>query len=185
MRQATKIVEEILVARAQTGDREALGKLAGLRGPRLLAHAARLTDDRETANDAVQDAWVEIIKGLPSLRDPVAFPAWATRITTRCCARHIRGQAARRTLTSTLAAEPAGVAEEDGAHALDKRNLRAAIAALSRDQAAAIALFYLEDMRVAEIAVALDVPEGTIKTRLMHARAKLKEALKGDDNEQA
>ena len=46
---------------------------------------------------------------------------------------------------------------------------------------AAIALFYLEDMSVAEMAVALDVPAGTVKTRLMHARRKLRAALEGDE----
>jgi DNA-directed RNA polymerase specialized sigma24 family protein len=46
---------------------------------------------------------------------------------------------------------------------------------------AAIALFHFEDMSVAEVAVALDVPAGTVKTRLMHARRKLRAALEGDE----
>ena len=58
--------------------------------------------------------------------------------------------------------------------------LRAAIAALPADHRSAIALFYLEDMSVAEIAVALTMPAGTVKTRLMHARRKLRAALEGD-----
>ena len=62
--------------------------------------------------------------------------------------------------------------------------MRAAIAALPPAQAATVALFYLEDLSVAEVATALDVPVGTVKTRLMHARTKLR-ALLGDDNGQA
>ena len=64
---------------------------------------------------------------------------------------------------------------------LDRQRLRIAIAGLPPDQRSAIALFYLEEMSVAEVAVALDTPAGTIKTRLMHARRKLRAALEGED----
>ena len=57
----------------------------------------------------------------------------------------------------------------------------AAIAALPPDHGSAVALFYLEEMSVAEVAVALNVPAGTVKTRLMHARRKLRAALEGDE----
>lgn len=46
---------------------------------------------------------------------------------------------------------------------------------------AALGLFYLEEMSVAEVAVVLEVPVGTVKTRLMHARRKLREQLEGDE----
>jgi RNA polymerase sigma factor (sigma-70 family) len=52
---------------------------------------------------------------------------------------------------------------------------------LPPDQGSAVALFYLEEMSVAEVAVALNVPAGTVKTRLMHARRKLRAALEGDE----
>ena len=55
-----------------------------------------------------------------------------------------------------------------------------AIRALPPDQRAAIALHHFEGLSVAETAVALDAPVGTIKTRLMHARLKLKAALEGE-----
>ncbi len=63
----------------------------------------------------------------------------------------------------------------------DEERLRAAVQALPPDQRAAIALFHFEDMSIAEVAVALDVPAGTVKTRLMHARRKLRAALEGDE----
>lgn len=62
----------------------------------------------------------------------------------------------------------------------DERRVARAVAELPPDQRAAVALFYLEDLRVAEIAAALDVPAGTVKTRLMHARRKLRAALEGE-----
>ncbi|WP_375551983.1 RNA polymerase sigma factor [Rhodophyticola porphyridii] len=185
MRQAGRIVEEMLVARAQAGDRAALAQIADLRGPRLLAHAVRLLGDREMARDVVQEAWVEILRGLPRLRDPVAFPAWATRIVTRRVARQIRRQIASREIMRAAAAELPAATPEAGPDAADARAVRGAVAALPPDHAATVALFYLEDMSVAEVAVALDIPHGTVKSRLMHARLKLREALKGDCDEQA
>ena len=64
----------------------------------------------------------------------------------------------------------------------DTAPLRAAMATLPAEQRAAIALFYTEDFSVAEIAAALNVPAGTVKTRLMHARRKLRAAMEGDES---
>ncbi|MDP8994590.1 MAG: ECF-type sigma factor, partial [Pseudomonadota bacterium] len=72
-----------------------------------------------------------------------------------------------------------GGGEADGR--LDADQLRAAIRALPPGQRSAVALFHLEEMSVAEVAVALDVPAGTVKTRLMHARRKLRAALEGEE----
>jgi len=183
MRSKQHIVEEYLVAGARLGDRNAISRLATLRGPGLLRHAIRLLGNRDDAHDAVQDAWIEIIKGLPRLRDDRAFPAWAYRIVTRRAARIISGQIRRRHHINDAAILEDTTTAETGSMAADAYAVRQAIKALPPPQAAAISLFYLEDMSVAEVAIALDVPPGTIKTRLMHARLKLNEALKGDLDE--
>lgn len=180
-----RALEAYLVAAARTGDRAAQAQLVRLRGPRLMAHAARLLGEVEGARDVVQEAWVEILRGLPGLRDDAAFLPWALRITTRRVARTIRGRQRDRALASAWAAEAEAAAPEVGPDALAARDMRRAIATLPPDQAATIALFYLEDLSVAEVARALDVPVGTIKTRLMHARRKLRAHFEGDDNGQA
>lgn len=183
MRSKGKIVEEYLVACARLGDRSAINRLATLRGPALLRHAIRLLGNRDDAHDAVQDAWIEIIRSLPRLRDERAFPAWAYRIVTRRCARLISGRVRQRAQISQ-GDELDGIAiSETASMAADARAVRRAIETLPPPQAAAISLFYLEDMSVAEVAIALDVPPGTVKTRLMHARSKLNKALKGDLDE--
>lgn len=65
------------------------------------------------------------------------------------------------------------------ASAFDLTRVRDAIATLPAKQRAAMALFYTEDLSVAEIAIALDVPPGTVKTRLMHARRNVRAQLEG------
>lgn len=181
-----KLFDAYLAASARTGSRVALDQLARRYQPRLVAHAWRLTGDSEASRDVVQEAWIEIVRGLGRLDDTAAFPAWAFRIVSRRCARWIRGAQRTRRISAAYAAEPAeAVALHGGERAADAARLARAMAVLPPDQRAAIALFYLEDLSVAEIALALDTPAGTIKTRLMHARDKLRHALniKETDNE--
>lgn len=185
MRSKEYIVEEYLVACARLGDRKAIDRLANLRGPALLCHAMRLLGNRDDAHDAVQEAWIEIINGLRSLRDDRAFPAWAYRIVTRRAARIVAANIRRRRRHDETAILEELAMAETASLTPDARAVRQAIKTLPPAQAAAISLFYLEDMSVAEVAIALDVPPGTIKTRLMHARLKLNKALKGDLDEQA
>lgn len=182
---ATRILEEYLVAGVRLGDSAAAERLVALRGPRLLAHAARLLGDREEARDVVQEAWLEIFRDLRQLRDERAFPAWAHRIVTRRANRSISAAVRRREVDRAACDLGELQGAEEGPRAADARTVRSAIAALPPDQRATMALFYLEEMSVAEVAYALDVPPGTVKSRLMHARQKLTKAMKGDDHEQA
>ena len=180
-RTRARIFDEYLAAAARAGDRAAFGELAARWQPKLLAHAWRLTGEGEAARDVVQEAWTDIVKGLHRLDDARAFPAWAYRIVTRRAADAIRRRQRMRRLDAEYAAEP--LLAEQGATEIeanaDAAPLRRAIASLPREQRAAVALFYTEDFSVAEIAAALSVPAGTVKTRLMHARRKLREALEG------
>ena len=172
---AERALDAYLAASARTGDARAFGLLFKRWNGRFLAHAWRLLGDAEAAKDAVQDGWAEIVRGLPRLGEPGAFPAWSYRIVSRRCAKAIGRLVARRRLEAAVAAEP-----HTAETAPDTERLRKAIAALPAELRAAIALYHLEDMSVAEVAVALDVPAGTVKTRLMHARRKLRAALEGE-----
>jgi RNA polymerase sigma factor (sigma-70 family) len=177
---AARVLDEYLVAAARLGDRRAFTMLAGRWQGKLVAHAWRLTGDAEAARDAVQAAWVDIVRGIRRLHDERAFPVWAYRIVSRRCAGLIKAAVRGRELGQALAE----LAEEDPAEpadTLDRARVRAAIATLPPGQKSAIALFYLEEMSVAEVAVALNIPAGTVKTRLMHARNKLRAALEGDE----
>lgn len=181
---AARIFDEYLAASARAGDREALGRLAERWQPKLLAHGYRLLGERESAREAVQDAWADILKGLAGLDDVRVFPAWAYRIVTRRAADVIRRRQRDRRIGAAYAAErETDAASVSPAEAgADAAPLNEAIAALPPEQRAAIALFYLEDFSVAEIAAALNVPAGTVKTRLMHARRNLRAALEGGES---
>jgi RNA polymerase sigma-70 factor (ECF subfamily) len=166
--------EEFLVAEARLGQRAAAEALVAHRGPRLLVHATRLLGNRDEAQDAVQEAWIEIFAGLKSLRSDAAFPVWALRIVSRRCAKLIRTKQRDRTIATDCTPEATDHTPSEA------RDLARAIAGLPRPQAATIALFYLEDLTLAEVAIALDVPIGTVKSRLSQARKTLKSTLEGD-----
>ncbi len=175
-----RLLDGYLVVCAQAGDRVAAEALARRYHRRLIAHAWRLTGDLELAKDVVQSSWIDIARGLTRLKDEAAFPAWAYQIVSRRCARNIRGLQADRALAGALG--EAGHGEPAQPPEIATPRLKAAIQALPPGQRAALALFYFEDLSVSEIAVALDVPAGTVKTRLMHARRALRAVLEGEDD---
>ncbi len=158
-----------LAGLARLGERAAFEKLAQHFGPRLFAHAFRLLGHREEARDAVQEAWVEIMHSLPKLREDSAFMAWAYRITSRRCARQIDRNVKARTV----------MPEVPEARFEDADSVHMAIDRLKPVQAATIRLFYIEEMSLREVALAMDVPTGTVKSRLSQARNELKTHLKG------
>lgn len=180
-RDAERIFDEYLAASARAGDENAFSRLAARWQPKLLAHAYRLIGDRELARDAVQESWSDIVKALPRLNDAAHFPPFAYRIVTRRVADSVRRLQKDRRLSSAFAAEPKekAVTTDEMEASADKAPLNEAIRALPPEQQAAIALHYKEGFSVAEIAAALRVPAGTVKTRLMHARRKLRAALEG------
>jgi RNA polymerase sigma-70 factor (ECF subfamily) len=183
-RRTPRLFDEYLAAAARAGDRDAFGRLAERWQPKLLSHAWRLMGEPEAARDVVQDAWADIVRGLARLDDATLFPAWAYRIVSRRAADAIRKRGRARRIGTAYAAQAPQADDAAGRMetAADARPLAKAIAGLPPDQRAAVALFYVEDLSVAEIAVATGVPVGTVKTRLMHARAKLRAALKGEDH---
>ena len=170
---------------ARAGNKQALEHLVALRGDRLYAHAARLAGDREAARDIVQEAWVQILRSLPRLTDETSFLPWALCIVSRRVAAFIKTRQKDRRLAEDFAPEAPQAFTLDTDQILDAPKVREILHQLPPVQHATIALFYLEDMSVAEVAKALDVPIGTVKTRLMTARATLRNYLEGDQNGQA
>jgi RNA polymerase sigma-70 factor (ECF subfamily) len=125
----------------------------------------------------VQESWLGIVGGIGRLRDPAAFPAWAFAILRRRCAERIRAQAAARERWSALAEtnEPSEPARGE-----DRVAITQAFARLPEEQRIAATLFFIEQLKLDEIAMATDAPLGTVKSRIFAARKSLKNALEGD-----
>jgi RNA polymerase sigma-70 factor, ECF subfamily len=163
--------EELLVLAAQAGDREAFAALAQRWHPRLLAVARAVSPSPVHAEDVVQVAWVAIVRGLSSLQSPAAFGGWAARIVRNTAASH-----ARRRSTAQRAHERGPAPRAPASQPRDPALARA-LEALSVDHRAVVELRYGADLGLAEIARLLEVPTGTVKSRLHHARRQLRRLL--------
>lgn len=175
------VFDELLILRFQGGESAALETLASRWNARLFRHACRLTRDRELASDALQDAWLAIARGLQRLQDPTRFPGWAHRIVGNKCRDAIRKLQRRRRLKDDVAQQPRVESVQPAAEASDAdprlATLRSAMAELPDDRRTLLSLFYLEQMSVEQIAVAMDLPAGTVKSRLFYSRGKLRDAI--------
>lgn len=167
----------LVVVRAQLGDRAALNDvLCALEGP-LWSHIRLLVRDDDLARDVLQEVMLTIARKLGTLRDPRWLRAWAVRAATRHAVRQA-ARAKRRvdqpTNDDLLDAVPAPVNEP-----LFEPELIAAVpglvAALPPACQTVVRLRYLDEMSVAEIAEALEIPEGTVKSRLMYGLTRLRE----------
>lgn len=180
--EASRVIDDYLVIAAQAGDGAAFNQLVRRWHQQFVAHAWRLTGRRDAADEVAQTAWIEIIRGLSKLRDERAFRAWAYRIVTRHSAKRVGQFVAERTVINSLVALPETAEEDASLTKSEASRLRCAVAKLSPPHRAAVALHYFDGLSIAEVAIALDTPSGTIKTRLMHARNHLRAQLKGDDD---
>jgi RNA polymerase sigma factor (sigma-70 family) len=176
IKDAATAYDELLVVLTMAGERDAANRLARRWHPRLLRTARRLVGP-EMAPGAVQDCWVSILRGIDRLMDPGLFAPWAFGILRRRCADAIRQQSTERARLGEAPEElEAGASLPDEALAIAR-----AMAALPGDQRLAAQLFFVEGLTLAEVAEVQQVPEGTAKSRLFHARRRLKAALSGDD----
>lgn len=151
-----------------------------LRGP-LFGMALRMTGRPDLADDAVQEALVDVLRGAHTFRAEARLTTWVYRIALRAATRVAARARTRRSAAlpeelTGRAPDPAQTTEQRDAAA---RILRA-IASLSAPQRAVVALSALEDVPLVEVAKILGVPEGTVHSRLHAARAKLRDALGRD-----
>lgn len=176
MPQSARLYDEWLVTRLQAGDRRAADLLARRWHPRLARTARRLLGEDEPALVAVQESWIAILRAIHRLRDPSRFAPWAFGILRRRCIDAIRAAQRDRARIGRSEDEPVQRATADEGLAI-----REAFASLPPDQRLAAQLFFVEGLTLDEIAEAQAVPLGTAKSRIFHARRKLKAALSGDD----
>ena len=141
-----------------------------------------LAGDRAEAEDAVHDAALRAWQHIGEVRDPARFETWFTRIVVNSCRDRI---ASRRTRPVTLA-DPDPGAAPDHADAFARSDaLERAMRALSPDQRIVIALRFVEDRSIEEIAVRTGLRPGTVKSRLHYALRALRAALEADAREVA
>lgn len=166
------------MALAQSGDRRALDWLLRDHQAPLYRHASTIIGDPDLALDALQGSLLLIARRLGTVRDPRWFRAWAYRITTRESLRVVRRRGRdRRLFNDEVPIELLG-ASATPAEANDLLPLLTEqLAELPPGAQIVLRLHYLEEMRLIEIAEALEVPLGTVKSRLAYGLARLRQLI--------
>lgn len=164
----TDAQQRSFVLRAQSGDREAFDALLREIAPPLLRYVARVTGDAALAEDAVQETLIAIVRKIAWLHDASLFRPWAYRIASREAFRLLR-----KSRRFTEPVEELAFVEEH-ADPWQRERLLASLDRLSPASRAVVMLHYLEEMPLADVAAVLELPLGTVKSRLSYGLVQLR-----------
>ena len=172
-------MDEELVLRAQGGDRDAFEQIVNVSFDRSHGVAMRLLRDSQQAEDAVQQAMVNVWRDLPRLRDPARYDAWSYKLLVRACyaeykrAPHWMPAIEEGSPTEPRARDPYGAV-------FDRDQLERGFRRLSMDHRAVIVLHHYADLPLDEVGRVLGIPTGTVKSRLHRALTEMRAALEAD-----
>ncbi|MEA2676729.1 MAG: hypothetical protein QOJ81_870 [Chloroflexota bacterium] len=168
-----------MVERARNGDGDAFNAIAVELSDRLFGVAHRILRDFDSASDALQVALLRMWRDLPGLRDPDLIEGWAYRVLINACKDELRS--ARRLRVEVRPMLMDAPATGDAANSFaDRESLERAFKKLPADQRAVIVLQYFRQLTLAEIAVALGLPVGTVRSRAHYAKQAMRAALEAD-----
>ena len=165
------------VAAARHGDEDAFIAILQSHDRRLRRIASCLLGDRDLMDDALQEVAVKAARALPTLRDPDAVGAWLARTTYRTCVDMIRRQRALVLLAPEDLPEFGAVAADFVDELAARDTVARLLATLTPEQRVAVVLVDQEGLDYRLAAELLDIPAGTIGSRLSKARAVLRRAV--------
>lgn len=169
-----------LVKRAQAGDATAFTRIAGELTPPFLSVAHRILRDIDQAEDATQQALLNVWQRLPQLREPDRFDAWAYRLLVHAC--YDEGRKVRRWAPSILALPvQASRFDDETAGIIDRDQVERAFRQLSFDHRTVIVLRHYRHQSLEEISATLHIPVGTVASRLHHALRAMRAVIEADD----
>lgn len=161
------------------GDHDALGELARRHETALIGLARGLMGGRDDqAREAVQEAWVRIIRYGQTFKGKSEFRTWMYRIVINQC-HNLRKRNARTASNGTLdEAQGSVIASPAGdTHDVSQQDLHRALLQLDEPRRDVILLCYHADLTYEQVADILDIPMGTLKSRLHAAKTELREQL--------
>lgn len=182
-----------LVERALDGDIVGFEKLVARYQNKLIGYVARMTNgDRDEAEDIVQESFIKAYRSLDGFRGQSSFSTWIYKIATNLCIDHARARK-RRPQSAYSLDEPFDKDEDSGGREIaddrfepgkgverdEMRQLvRETVAAMPEKQRQVLVMCDLQGLSYEEIAANLDIPLGTVKSRIFHARADLARRLR-------
>ena len=172
--------EILLISRARTGDREAFGGLVEQYRDNVYRLAYRMCGNAYDADEAAQEAFVAAWRALPNFRGDAKFSTWLYRLTTNAAIDVMRREKRHKAVGDgemIEVADDADSPQETVERTEQQEAVQKALATLSEEYREVLLLRYMEELDYAEIAEVLQLPSGTVKSRINRAKAALKAAL--------
>lgn len=178
--------DEELAGRAATGDERAFFELFQRHRRYVLTLVVRTTGRRDDADDVVQDCFFQMHRALPSFSGRSSFRTWFHSIAVRVCHTSTRNRLAlrRRGDTQTSSLDDELVEEEFGQDGRDMAKqhalrdwIQGCLDRMSPLHRVPLVLHLLSELEIADIARVLSIPEGSVKSRLFHARKRMATCL--------
>src|SRR4051812_6284894 len=179
---AASLQLQLLVLRCQAGDERAFATLLDEFGDKTLHYLRGLLG--EDADDVQQEGWLAVVKGLGALANPAAFRTWVVRTTRHRAIDFLRARKRERELIDDTAVDDIAASDDSGDVStvdVSETALAAAFAAIPPPQRDVLLLRYRDDLTYEEIAIVVACPIGTVRTRLHHAKRRLRELLHRED----
>ncbi|HUP83450.1 MAG TPA: sigma-70 family RNA polymerase sigma factor [Candidatus Limnocylindria bacterium] len=166
-----------LLARAQSGEREAFTELVQRHHDELVRISFAITGDLDAARDAAQLAWIKAWQKLGSVREPERLRTWLIAIAANEARQQIRSSKRRRVREI---APVVAHSSDSASGTVDHLDLSAALSRLDADDRRLLALRYLAGMTAEEIGPAIGLSGSGVRTRLSRLVAQLREELSND-----
>lgn len=161
------------------GDEGATRRFVDIYYEPLLRHLTRMLQDYQAAEDVCQELFVRAIQRIDQVREPKGLKTWLYRIATNMAHDHIR-----RRIEPPVPELPRLSAASDGVDGLpDRLYVADLLRVLSPDHRAVMVLRFYEDMSLPEISDVLEIPVGTVKSRLHYALRQLRKHLENEGQE--
>ena len=176
-----KTIKE-LVSSAKSGNKKSFDKLYELTSNDVWFTCVSLLKDEDNAKDIMQETYITAFLKLDTLKDEEKFCGWLTAIATNKCKNKLKGKVEYQIDDEVLITEAETdelMLPEEYITKAEKRKVLLQIMedTLSFNQYQVVLMFYFNELSIAEIAQALEISEGTVKSRLNSSRAKMKTAI--------
>lgn len=175
---ARALGDELLAIRCQLGEPDAFDALIDRWHDPLWRYARRLAGTDEAASDVTQDVWLRVLRGIARLRQPERLRPWLFGITRRVLMDRLRLKYSNLDVVPVDEMELAAVEPGDDIEA-ELESMQEGMTRLPLVEREVLTLFYLRELTLVEVADILEVPVGTVKSRLFRARHLLRRELDG------
>ena len=181
-----KTIKELVLS-AKNGNKKAFDKLYKLTSNNVWFTCVSLLKDEENAKDIMQETYITAFLKLDTLKDEEKFCGWLTAIATNKSKNKLKGKVEYQIDDEVLIAKTETdelMLPEEYINKAEKRKVLLQIIedTLSFNQYQVVLMFYFNELSIAEIAQALEISEGTVKSRLNSSRAKMKTAIEDYEN---